>query len=69
VTTDGAGEVTFGKQSIHLRRAGTARFPLPLSFSQDTTLARQGKLVLEVALKFAPSIGAVERTTTKVTVH
>ena len=68
VTTDGAGEVTFGKRSIHLRRAGTARFPLPLSFSQDTTLAQQGKLVLEVTLKFAPSIGAVERTTAKVTV-
>jgi uncharacterized membrane protein len=67
VRTDGPGEVTFGKQSIHLRRAGTARFRLPLSFSQDTTLARQGKLVLTIALKFAPSIGAVERTTTKLT--
>ncbi len=67
VTTNGPGEVTFGKQSIQLRRAGTVRFRLPLSFSQDTTLAQQGKLVLKLTLEFAPSIGAVERTTTKVT--
>jgi PKD repeat protein len=67
VTTDGPGKLTFGKRSVHLRRAGTVRFRLSLSFSQQATLARQGKLVLELAVKFAPSVGAVERTTAKVT--
>ena len=67
VTTDGPGKVTFGKRSIHLRRAGTARFPLSLSSSQQTTLAHRGKLKLQLKLVFAPSVGAVERTKTKIT--